>query len=53
VEQAKRYIAEGYEWVVDMDLEKFFDRVNHDILMGRLARRIGDKRVLGVIRRYL
>ncbi len=53
VEQAKRYIAEGYEWVVDMDLEKFFDRVNHDILMGRLARRIGDKRVLRVIRRYL
>jgi RNA-directed DNA polymerase len=53
VEQAKRYIAEGYEWVVDMDLEKFFDRVNHDILMGKLARRIGDKRVLRVIRRYL
>ena len=53
VEQAKRYIAEGYEWVVDMDLEKFFDRVNHDILMGKLAGRIGDKRVLRVIRRYL
>jgi group II intron reverse transcriptase/maturase len=53
VEQAKRYIAEGYEWVVDMDLEKFFDRVNHDILMGKLARRIGDKRVLRIIRRYL
>jgi len=53
VEQAKRYIAEGYEWVVDMDLKKFFDRVNHDILMGRLAIRIGDKRVLRVIRRYL
>lgn len=46
-------MAEGYEWVVDLDLEKFFDRVNHDILMGRLARRIGDKRVLRVIRRYL
>lgn len=53
VEQAKRYIAEGYEWVVDMDLEKFFDRVNHDVLMGKLAGRIGDKRVLRVIRRYL
>jgi RNA-directed DNA polymerase len=53
VTQAKRYVAEGYEWVVDMDLEKFFDRVNHDILMGRLAKRIGDKRVLRVIRRYL
>jgi len=43
----------GYEWVVDMDLEKFFDRVNHDILMGKLAGRVGDKRVLRVIRRYL
>jgi len=53
VEQAKRYIAEGYEWVVDMDLEKFFDRVNHDILMVKLAGRIGDKRVLRIIRRYL
>ena len=53
VKEAKRHIAEGYEWVVDLDLEKFFDRVNHDILMGRLARRIGDKRVLRVIRRYL
>jgi RNA-directed DNA polymerase len=53
VEQAKRYSAEGYEWVVDMDLEKFFDRVNHDILMAKLARRVGDKRVLRVIRRYL
>lgn len=53
VTQAKRYVAEGYEWVVDMDLEKFFDRVNHDILMGKLAKRIEDKRVLRVIRRYL
>lgn len=53
VTQAKRYVAEGCEWVVDMDLEKFFDRVNHDILMGRLARRIEDKRVLRVIRKYL
>jgi group II intron reverse transcriptase/maturase len=53
VEQAKVYIAEGYAWVVDFDLEKFFDRVNHDILMGRLAKRIKDKRMLRLIRRYL
>jgi group II intron reverse transcriptase/maturase len=53
VMQAKRYVAEGHEWVVDMDLEKFFDRANHDILMGKLAKRIGDKRILRVIRRYL
>jgi len=53
VRQAKKYIAEGYEWVVDIDLEKFFDRVNHDILMGRLAKRIEDKRVLKLIRRYV
>ena len=53
VAQAQQYIAEGYDWVVDLDLEKFFDRVNHDLLMGRLAKRIGDKRLLRVIRRYL
>ncbi|MGD9578905.1 MAG: group II intron reverse transcriptase/maturase [Syntrophorhabdus sp.] len=53
VEQAKKYIAEGYAWVVDCDLERFFDRVNHDILMGRLAKRIEDKRLLKLIRRYL
>ena len=53
VEQAQRYIAEGYRWVVDLDLEKFFDRVNHDILMARLARRIGDKRLLHIVRRFL
>ena len=53
MKQAKKYIAEGYDWVVDLDLEKFFDRVNHDILMGRLAGRIDDKRILLVIRRYL
>ncbi len=53
VQQAQRYIDSGYRWVVDIDLENFFDRVNHDILMSRLARTIEDKRVLGLIRRYL
>jgi RNA-directed DNA polymerase len=51
--QAREYVAEGYGIVVDLDLEKFFDRVNHDILMARLARRIGDKRLLRIIRRFL
>ena len=51
--KARQYVREGRRWVVDMDLEKFFDRVNHDILMSRLARRIKDKRVLRLIRRYL
>ena len=51
--QAAKYVAEGRTIVVDMDLEKFFDRVNHDILMARLARRIGDKRLLRIIRRFL
>jgi RNA-directed DNA polymerase len=50
---AQKYIQEGRRWVVDVDLEKFFDRVNHDVLMGRLAKRIADKRMLGLIRRYL
>lgn len=50
---ARKYAAEGRRWVVDLDLEKFFDRVNHDVLMSRLARRVSDKRVLGLIRRYL
>lgn len=53
VELAREYIKEGYRWVVDMDLEKFFDKVNHDILMSKVARRIQDKRVLLLIRRYL
>ncbi len=54
LEQARKYVAqEGREFVVDLDLEKFFDRVNHDILMSRIARRIGDKRLLLVIRRFL
>ena len=51
--EAQKYIQEGYRWVVDVDLEKFFDRVNHDVLMGKLAKRIGDRRVLMIIRRYL
>jgi len=51
--QAQRYIQSGRRWVVDVDLEKFFDRVNHDVLMVRLARRMGDRRLLRVIRRYL
>ena len=53
LEQARDYVASGKTWVVDLDLEKFFDRVNHDLLMGRLAKRIGDKRLLRVVRRYL
>jgi RNA-directed DNA polymerase len=50
---AQTYIAEGYLWVVDLDLEKFFDRVNHDILLSRVAKKVSDKRILGLIRRYL
>jgi RNA-directed DNA polymerase len=53
LEAAREYVASGKEWVVDLDLEKFFDRVNHDLLMGRLAKRIGDKRLLRLLRRYL
>jgi group II intron reverse transcriptase/maturase len=53
VRQAQAYVAQGRRWVVDMDLEKFFDRVNHDLLMARLARRIEDKRLLKLIRNYL
>jgi group II intron reverse transcriptase/maturase len=53
VVKAQQYVRAGREVVVDVDLEKFFDRVNHDILMARLAKRIADKRVLGLIRRYL
>jgi group II intron reverse transcriptase/maturase len=53
LEQARVYVASGRGWVVDLDLEKFFDRVNHDLLMGRLAKRIEDKRLLKLIRRYL
>lgn len=53
VVQAHRYVKEGRTFVVDVDLENFFDRVNHDVLMGRLAKRIADKKLLGLIRRYL
>ena len=53
VTRAREYVEAGYRWVVDMDLEKFFDRVNHDILMSRLGKRVKDKRLLGIIRRYL
>jgi len=50
---ARRYIEQGYNWTVDIDLEKFFDRVNHDKLMSLVARKVKDKRVLKLIRRYL
>jgi len=53
VSEARRIIREGYRWVVDMDLEKFFDRVNHDVLMNRLWKRIQDKRLLKLIKAYL
>jgi len=53
VAQAQQYIAKGYSWVVDLDLEKFFDRVNHDRLMGQVAKRIEDKRLLKLIRAFL
>jgi RNA-directed DNA polymerase len=53
VQRARDHIAAGHRWVVDVDLEKFFDRVNHDVLMARVARRVKDKRVLLLIRRYL
>ena len=53
VAQAQQYVRQGYGWVVDLDLEKFFDRVNHDRLMSAAARRIGDKRMLKLIRGFL
>jgi group II intron reverse transcriptase/maturase len=53
VRRAQEYVASGKRWVVDIDVEKFFDRVNHDLLMGKLAKEIGDARVLTLIRRYL
>lgn len=53
IQRAKTYIDDGYRWVVDIDLEKFFDKVNHDILMYKLSKSIKDKRVLKLIRKYL
>ena len=50
---ARSYVAGGHRFVVDLDLEKFFDRVNHNVLMARVARKVTDKRVLRLIRRYL
>ena len=53
VEQARAYVEAGHHWVVDIDLESFFDRVNHDMLMARVARQVKDKRVLKLIRGIL
>ncbi len=53
VKVAQGYVGSGYRFVVDLDLEKFFDRVNHDVLMARVARRVKDKRLLRLLRRYL
>jgi RNA-directed DNA polymerase len=53
ISEAQQYIVEGYRWVVDLDLEKFFDRVNHDKLMGQVAKRIADSRVRKLIRAFL
>jgi RNA-directed DNA polymerase len=53
VAKAQQYVAEGYGWVVDFDFEKFFDRVNHDKLMGQIAKRVEDKRLLKLIRAFL
>ena len=53
VSAAREHVAAGNGWVVDMDLEKFFDRVNHDVLMARVVRKVEDERVLKLIRRYL
>jgi len=50
VKQAQEYVSSGLRWVVDLDLEKFFDRVNHDVLMSRIAKRVKDKRVLKLVR---
>jgi RNA-directed DNA polymerase len=53
ISQGQQYVDQGYRWIVDIDLEKFFDRVNHDKLMGHLAKRICDKRLLKIIRAFL
>lgn len=53
IQAVQAHVRRGKRWVVDLDLEKFFDRVNHDVLMARIGRRVNDRRVLGLIRRYL
>ena len=53
VRRARQFVRDGWDWVVDLDLEKFFDKVNHDILMSRVARKVTDKPVLALIRRFL
>lgn len=53
VKAGREYVADGYRWVADLDIEKFFDRVNHDVLMARVARRVKDKRLLKLIRAFL
>jgi len=53
VRRARKHVAAGHRWVVDLDLEKFFDRVNHDVLLARVKRRVKDRRVLALINRYL
>ena len=53
VKQASRYVKEGRIWVVDIDIEQFFDKVNHDVLMSKLAKTVGDKILLKLIRRFL
>ena len=53
VAAAQQYIAAGYRWVVDLDLEKFFDRVNHDKLIAKIAERVSDKRLLKLVRAFL
>jgi len=53
IEKARQYINEGYTWVVDIDLEEYFDTVNHDKLMSLVAREVKDKRILKLIRAYL
>ena len=53
IAKAQDYVKAGYTWVVDMDLEKFFDRVDHDVLMSEVRKRISDRRILTLIRRYL
>ena len=53
IQRVQEHILAGYDWVVDLDLERFFDRVNHDVLMARVARRVKDKQMVRLIRRYL